>query len=116
LNDLCIYIFGVVCKHFFVLFTGKTRFRSNQGKVGNLFVALVLSSERQLQDYCGEDLREEDAPLLFPGREDKRGAFYLSLLLKSSHTASQKIPRCYFVTLVTSSWVVRGGCLAPENR
>ncbi len=83
MNDLCIYIFGVVCKHLIVLFTGETRFRSTQGKVGNLFVALVLSSERQLQDYsCGEDLKEEDAALLFPGREDKRGAFYVSFAVE----------------------------------
>jgi len=76
-----------------VVFTGKTRFRSNQGKVGNLFVALVLSSERQLQDYCGEDLREEDAPLLFPRREDKRGAFYLSFAVEiESYRFPKKCP------------------------
>jgi hypothetical protein len=44
---------------------------------------LVLSSERQLQYYyCGGDLKEEDAALLFPGREDKRGAFYLSFAVE----------------------------------
>jgi hypothetical protein len=94
LNDLCIYIFGVVCKYLIVLFTGETRFRSNQGKVGDLFVALVLSSERQLQDYyCGEDLKEEDAALLFPGREDKRRAFYLSFAVEiESHRFPKNAP------------------------
>ncbi len=73
---------------------GGDEVRSNHGKVGNLFVALVLSSERQLQDYyCGEDLKEEDAALLFPGRKDKRGAFYVSFAVEiESYRFPKKCP------------------------